>query len=462
LACLLAAAGGCAAPLGSGAAQSPPVPAGTATQSVAAAVGAVPPAAMSGAAAPPGVSLFGQVYPAAGYPGAPTTQGVVPGPPTTGSGVVPVGATVAAPVGAEGAPVPTAAGNGPQPIVAAPLRADGAKSDDDGGWDWSKLAPDHVWKEMMAAAGYGPDEKIARQAFQEGLALLREKKFDEAAAKFYTASWRWPDSTLEEDSLFLVGECYFFADRYGKAYDAYANLLKKRENTRYLDTVVSRQFAIGRYWDQMDLQAHHWPTTPNFSDKTRPWFDTGGNALGAYDQVRLHDPTGPLADGAVMAGGNYHFRNHEWEEAADSYDLLRKDYPKSQFQKDAHILGLQSVLRVYQGPSYDVAPLKRAQEIADQTLKQFHGRLGAEERYVAETRAHIVEQRAQREWVMARYYDMKSCYGAARQYYKSLAENYPHTSFAEQARKRLEEIRGKPDEPPKRLAWLTDLLERKE
>jgi TolA-binding protein len=424
------------------------VPAGTAAPPVAAAPGAVPPAAMPGAAAPPGVSLFGQVYPAAANPGAPTTQGVVP-----------VAATVAAPAAV---PVLTAADNGPQPIVAAPVRADGTKSDDDGGWDWSNLAPDHVWKDMMAAMGYGPDEKIARQAYQEGLALMRERKFDEAAAKFYIASWRWPDSTLEEDSLFLMGECYFFADRYGKACDAYINLLKKRENTRYLDTVTSRQFAIGRYWDQMDLKAHHWPVTPNFSDKTLPWFDTGGNALGAYDQVRLHDPTGPLADGAVMASGNYHFRNHEWEEAAESYDQLRKDYPKSQFQKDAHILGLQSVLRVYQGPSYDVAPLKRAQEIADQTLKQFHGRLGAEEQYVAETRAHIVEQKAEREWVMARYYDMKSCYGAARPYYKSLVENYPHTSFAEQARKRLEEIRGKPDEPPKRFAWLTDLLERKQ
>jgi outer membrane protein assembly factor BamD (BamD/ComL family) len=386
------------------------------------------------------VSLFGVTY-------LPTSA--APGP-----GVVPVAANMPA-------AGPPGADNGPQPIIAAPVRADGAKSDDDGGWDLSKLAPDHIWKDLLVATGNGPDENIARQAFQEGLKLMREKKFDEGAAKFHTAAGRWPDSTLEEEAMFLEGECQFFADRYGKACDAYINLLKKHVNTRYLDTVMARQFAIGRYWDEVDRKAHHWPITPNFTDKTRPWFDTSGNALGAYDQVRLHDPTGALADSAVMASANHHFRNYEWEEAAESYDLLRREYPKSQWQKDAHILGIQSELRVYQGPQYDVTPLKHAEEIADQTLKQFHGRLGAEEQQVAETRAHIIEQKAEREWIMARYWDKKSCYRAARMYYKILLEKYPQTGFADASRKRLEEIRSLPDEPPKRFAWLTDLMERK-
>ncbi|MGA2065985.1 MAG: tetratricopeptide repeat protein [Thermoguttaceae bacterium] len=449
LACILGLAGGCATPFKAGTAASPAVAAVADAGAVAPAPGAVPPGGVPPGPAPPGVSLFGQVYPAAGYP-APTTQGVVPGAPATASGVVPAAASEAVPV----------AGSGPQPIVATPVRADGTKSDDDGGWEWSHLSPDYLWKQMRTSAGYGPDEKIARQAFQDGLALMRDKKFDEAAEKFYIASWRWPDSTLEEDALFLQGECYFFADRYGKAFDAYANLLKKRENTKYLDTVMPREFAIGRYWDQMDIKAHHWPMTPNFRDKSMPWFDAANNALGAYEQVRLHDPVGPLADSAVMATANLHFRYGEWEEAADSYDVLRKDYPKSQFQKDAHILGLQSVLRLYQGPNYDIAPLRRAEEIAKQTLVQFRGRLGPEERYVVETRARIIEQKAEREWVMARYYDQKSCYGAARQYYNSLLEHYPGTSFAGRARKRLEEIRTLPDEPPKRFVWLTGLFER--
>ena len=96
-----------------------------------------------------------------------------------------------------------------------------------------------------------------------------------------------------------------------------------------------------------------------------------------------------------------------------------------------------------------------AQEIAEQTLKQFPGQLGEEERRVRETLAMIFEQRAEREWVMAQYYDNKSEFRAAREYYKVLLDKYPRTSFAERARKRMQEIQNEPDEPPNHFNWLT-------
>jgi hypothetical protein len=36
--------------------------------------------------------------------------------------------------------------------------------------------------------------------------------------------------------------------------------------------------------------------------------------------------------------------------------------------------------------------------------------------------------------------------------------NYSDTPFAENARTRLEEIRGEPDVPPQRMKWLVDLF----
>jgi outer membrane protein assembly factor BamD (BamD/ComL family) len=348
----------------------------------------------------------------------------------------------------------------PQPILAAPQPGDARKeAKDDSGWDISKLAPENVWKSVKKAAGYGPDEKIAKTAFQEGETLFKEKKYDAAAEKFWTASWRWPDSPMEEDSLFLLGECYFFADRYGKADDTYSSLLKKYDNTRYLDTVMAREFAIGRYWEEMDLKYHHWPTTPNLTDKTRPWFDTFGNAIAAYDRIRLHDPTGPLADRAIMATANAYFRINHWEEAAYHYDILRRDYPKSQFQKDAHVLGLQARWRVYQGAMYDETPLKQANEIASQTLTQFPGKLGEEEARVAETRARILEQQAEREWEMARFYEHKGAYGSAKFYYRTLVDKYPRTQMAEKARARLTEL-GDKENQPKPFAWLNKWVDR--
>ena len=237
----------------------------------------------------------------------------------------------------------------------------------------------------MKSMGYGPDEAIARVQFREGVALFREKRYAEAAPSFYTASWRWPDSTLEENALFLQGESYYFDNQYGKAEDAYDLLLKAHGNTRYIDTVIWRLFAMARYWEQFDDYQPHWEITPNFNDKTRPWFGTWSNAIGAHETIHLHDPRGPLADTAVLNAANMYLRR-----SIRRRRLPLRHHPQGlsqeQVSAQAHPAGLESKMAMYQGPLYDVQPLKDAAEIADQTLKQFRGRLGAEEAHVLQVR----------------------------------------------------------------------------
>ena len=433
------------------------------------------------AAAAPGVSAPGPV--GNGSSNAPPGPYGAPATTTTtryaDPNVVPVGATGVAPAGpaaaspydvsnAPSGPPPGYAGPSPStPMMFGPVSAT-KKSEDDDEWDISHLAPDYTWKKFKEAVGWGPDQKLAREAYDKGQALFnaalacaknhdeegRLKNYEEAAKEFYIATWRWPESTMEEDAMFLMGESYFFMDQYGSAQDSYTNLLKAHDNTRYLDTVVARLFAIGTYWEQLDLKSHSWPVVPNATDKTQPWFDTFGNALACYQAVWMHDPTGPMADAALFRVANAHFRRGEWEDAADHYDMLRKNHPKSKYQKDAHLRELQAKMQIYQGAKYSVVPLKDAEEIANQTLKQFPGQLGDEERRVRETLSMIHEQRAEREWVLAQYYDAKSEFRAAREYYKVLIGKYPRTSFAEQARKRMQEIQNEPDEPPNYFKWL--------
>lgn len=286
----------------------------------------------------------------------PPSYGNMPGPmqgPTPGTMQVPGPTSVTSPYdvpGGQVGPPPGYARPAPsEPIVVAPASA--KKSDDDDEWDISHLAPDYTWKKVKEAVGWGPDEKLANEAYERGQALFRNKKYEEAAKEFYTATWRWPESTMEEDAMFLMGESYFFSDHYGTAQDTYTNLLKAHDNTRYLDTVVARLFAIGTFWEQLDLKSHSWPMTPNMTDKTQPLFDTIGNALACYSLVWTHDPTGPLADAALFRVANAHFRRGEWEDAADHYKMLRQNHPKSKYQKDAHLLEIQARLRSIKGRS---------------------------------------------------------------------------------------------------------------
>lgn len=332
--------------------------------------------------------------------------------------------------------------------------------EDDGGFDWSSLDPAVMWKKVKAATGNGPDENLAQTLYGNGMTLYREKKYAEAAKQFSEAAGRWPDSTIEEDALFYEAESYFFDDQYGKAHDIYGMVSKKYENSRYLDTISKRQFAIGRYWEQADRAEPHWPVTPNLIDKSRPWFDTSGNALNAYLSVRLNDPTGPLADDAVWATASYYFEHGRYEDAAYHYDIIRKEYPKSEYQKEAYLLSLQSRLRSYQGPYYEDKPLDDADDLAKQTMRQFRGQLGPEQSRVVKAVDDIREQKADRAYALGQFYETKRAYGAARICYQDLLKDYPETQFAAMAKQRMEAIKDFPDQPPNHFKWLTDAFDK--
>lgn len=323
------------------------------------------------------------------------------------------------------------------------------------GFQLSDLAPSNLWASAKNAAGYGPNEGVARALYAEAEELYRQKEYATAAKRFESAGARWPNSPLAEDALFMQAESYFFSDQYPEARDAYAELLEKYSYTKHLDTASQRLFSIGRYWELWDDASSGFTSGINVTDSSRPWIDTFGHALKAYEAVHMNDPTGPLADDSVMAVANAHFKRHRFDAAADYYAMLRKNYPTSEHLLDAEFLEMRSKLENYQGTMYDGTPLDDAGELADQMLVQFRDQLGDKREHVLNARNEITEQKAARDMAYAEYYENKKLYGAARFYYQAILKDYPGTAVAEQARAKLDKIADLPAKPPNRFAWLT-------
>ncbi|MBX7166821.1 MAG: tetratricopeptide repeat protein [Pirellulales bacterium] len=334
--------------------------------------------------------------------------------------------------------------------------ANTADDDEDKSFFQRLPSPKQTYGKMKSAVGLGPDRRIADAAYHEGERLFREKRYDAAAKQFKRAHKRWPDSPLEEDAMFMRGESLFFADHYDDASDVFVNLMKKYENSRHLDKVVKRQFAIARYWVEVQRVKPIPLLVPNIWDETRPWFDTAGNGLAVYESVWLNDPTGPLADDAVIATANEHFVHDRFEDADQYYTQLRRDYPKSEHQWAAHLLGLRAKLGKYQGPRYDDTPLKEAQDIVEQTLVQYPEMPADERERLLRTRQTILAQRGERLWNMGEHYAKGKYYRAAKYYYAQVLEETPDTRFAEMARQRLGEFQTEPDVPTSKFQWLVD------
>lgn len=319
------------------------------------------------------------------------------------------------------------------------------------------LSLDNNVKKFKKAIGRGPNEPVAKKAMAEGERLFRERKYLEAAKQYRIAYDRWPDSPMEEEALFKAAESYFFADRYPAADDDFARLLKKYPGTTYLDKIVVRRFAIARYWEARHTQQNRPALVPNLTDKSQPMFDTGGHCLKIYERIRLDDPTGPLSDDSVMASANYHFVRGHWEDADYFYSLLRTEFPKSEHQYQAHLLGLRAKMKRYQGPSYDVKPIKDADEVAQQLLNQFSTELGDEREKIVQVRAEIVAQHALREFNTAEWYYKGKHYTSAKIYYATVISEFPDTKLAEQSKTRIDACKDLPDAKPP-FEWLVKVL----
>lgn len=303
-----------------------------------------------------------------------------------------------------------------------------------------------------------PNEEIALASFARGVELFDEGQFDAAAKELWTAYFRWPDSPLQEDAIFLRAESYFFANRYAKAQREYERLLKKYDSTRYLDRVSPRLFAIAQYWEKLDQINHYNQLVPNFSDKTRPVFGTFGNSVKAYKTIFMHDPNGLWAEHALMAAGNANYVRGEYFDAADFYDDLIKNYPQSKHLLPACELNLSSKLLMYQGPEYDGAALKDADLLATRLLNQFGPQLGERRQEILNTKNKIVEANAERDMAVAEFYETKRLYGAARYYYLLVINDYPQTASASKARERYDVIQEYRAEPPDYFSWLNKIF----
>jgi TolA-binding protein len=364
-------------------------------------------------------------------------------------------------IGCKGTPIDVAKGRPSDSDIPDDVKSD-YDADAKQPTGWERFSPENIGKTMKKSVGLGPNQKIGEGYFDEAEKLFAAKQYDKAAKKFASAAERWPNSTLEEDAMFLEAESYFFADKYSYANDQYGELLKKYPNTRHLDVTTARQFDIGRYWQQKDEAYHRWTLVMNMTDKTQPLFDTAGHSINAYDSVRINDPRGPLADAATMTEGNIFFKEHRYDDADYYYGIVRTDYPKSKYQLQSHLLGVQCKLLKYQGPGYNSKPLEEANQLIDQTLAQFPSELGEERERLVKAKAEVRAQMATRDIQLAQYWEKGDHYGAARIYYAQVLKDYPQTQFADAAKTRLAALDGKPNEPPSRLAFLTDWMKPKD
>ncbi|HMP79681.1 MAG TPA: outer membrane protein assembly factor BamD, partial [Pirellulaceae bacterium] len=302
---------------------------------------------------------------------------------------------------------------------------------------WHDLAPDQIGTTFKTHGRRKKDEAAAKDAFDEGQRLYRQALatmdagdprseakplFDEAAKKFKFAASRWPDSAIEQDALFFEGESLFFADRYVQANRAFEKLLAVYSGTRYLDRAQARRFAIAQYWLALARAHHAWTPNVNFVNPARPGYSLAAEARRLFHRIRLEDPTGKLADDATMALANAYFEAKMYQDAADTYEDLRRTYPGSTFYYQASVMELKSRLNSYYGQNYDASPLVKADALIKQIVVQFPNLPEQDRELISREAAEVRHLLAERDYSMGEYYERRGENRAAGIMYNEVAQ----------------------------------------
>lgn len=335
------------------------------------------------------------------------------------------------------------------------------------------FAPEKLPQTWKKLTGRGPNRQVAEAAFSSGQQQYRtavaawesqadapatQAAFLQAVPDLEKAAERWPDSTIEEDALFMLGESQFFANQYAKANKTYEKLVDLYPATRYMDKVQAHRFAIAKYWLDVARETPTVSSPVNLTDEKYPLNDWAGNGRRVLDRIRLDDPTGKLADDSAFLLGKALHEAHKYFEAAETFADLRNNYPGSPHQFQAHLLEFQSRLAMYDGKYYEGMPLKQAEEVLRLILRRFPNESAELKNELMEQAASIRNMLADRDMAMADYHINRGENLAARFYLEHLMEDFPETDIARDARTKLQGLEGKPDQPAQVAGWLVDMF----
>ncbi|WP_197439743.1 tetratricopeptide repeat protein [Calycomorphotria hydatis] len=300
----------------------------------------------------------------------------------------------------------------------------------------------------------------ARAEVAEAKRLLDSGEYKAAERRFDKLKKKYKNTTVEEDAAFYYAEALFAQKKYPKAQDAYDALFERFPATRHVNDASGHLYEIALEWlgrpelvqtseiAQVNFEkpadtprpqaksgsAHptYFGFIPNFFDWEKPIIDTEGRALQALRSVWLNDPTGPLADDALVQSADHHFRRGDYTEADRLYKILRNEYAQSPYIEEAFVKGSHVKLMSYQGPAYDGTSLEEARKLKESAVRLFPD-LTEKERLLTEIRKSEA-QLAARQWEQIRFYQRKGRPKAVAVSCHALLNDYPNSAYAAQAR----------------------------
>ena len=255
----------------------------------------------------------------------------------------------------------------------------------------------------LAAAKQAYDRKHYRRARRQANRVLR---------------WH-PTSPVVVDAWLVVVDCYIEQRNWPRAFEECEKVLAAHPQTKHRSAVLRREFQIG----EALAASHVWLL---FFRLRRT-----GEGVKVLEQVIAHAPFGPLADRALYAIGEAHFRDGDYALARDAYDRLLKQYPNSELSIRARVRRATANQRLAEGPAYDHGPAQAARRDMEDLA-----RMSGNERVAGYAR-ELRDITARGDYDAGLFYFGRYSIDGGVRYMRAILARYPGSEYAERAERIL-------------------------
>lgn len=291
-----------------------------------------------------------------------------------------------------------------------------------------RLVLDPDTNEWVPASEPAPAEvgplKQARELLARG---------DWRAARRVLKSWLKGDLSTEQyaEAELLLAETYFQEQDFYAAYEHFELVVENATGELFYHALeremdVARAFLAGRpriLWKIFRL----------------PAYDDGVEILGRiWERV----PGTRLGEDALKMRADFEFERGNLGVAQDEYANLAREYPNGRYAAYALLRAAAAGEGSYPGARFDDRSLLLAEQRYRQTQENFPA--DARRQHVSVRLDGIREQRAEKDFEIARWYERTRQTGAAIFYYRLVLSDWPGTLAETHASARLEALGAQP------------------
>lgn len=264
--------------------------------------------------------------------------------------------------------------------------------------------------------------------------LLAQCEYKAARKAFDEWFETYPESTLRPEALFYAAENEVSAEdtkpKSGDLMQAHRwleEVLDGWPGTDIADRALRKELIIAEMLLFKDRRQRVWKVM---------WLSAEEEALTILDRIideRARET--PIAEQALRLKADYHYISGNFEEAETAYARLMRDFPRGRYQKFAMLRAGESALARFPGVEFDDADLLEAEVYLKDFAQKYPKDAGAQQ--VPQTLARVSDQRAEKEFRVAQYYERTKQIDAAAYYYRLVEKDWSATTWAFEARNRL-------------------------